>query len=420
MENKTNASRINTNKKVHYISTDAWFLDMKQAAAKISSNNRKIFLDLSPLAQKYKRPAALLVFKHVYKFTALFSKPNRKKETIQLFLIGIPEIVDLLKSLVIGSDLATQPANKMYPEQFCRHVKKLFSQSPGYKVKSFDEHEMAHLGLNLINAVGRGAEKQPRFLIIEAPSPAPNAPVVALVGKGVCFDSGGYNLKPSSSMMSMKGDKTGGAIVVSIMHYFKEQQQGNTTTPYKLIGVIPLVENLISHKAQKVGDVHTAYNGKTVEILNTDAEGRLILADALAYVSKVYKPALTLDFATLTGWAQILHCDTSFVYFTTNDTLANQVTKEGDRAGERSMRLPNWPEYQRFTKSDIADYKNVNFECGRSDGFMASMFLMNFVDNPKRWVHFDVTHTTTKNNMHVVGSAATAIALLQKHDLTFA
>jgi leucyl aminopeptidase len=160
--------------------------------------------------------------------------------------------------------------------------------------------------------------------------------------------------------------------------------------------------------------VHKAYNGKTVEILNTDAEGRLILADALAYACDVVKPDLMLDFATLTGWSSRMHCDTSHVFFTTNDKLAGHVEKFGSRVGERTVRMPNWPEYAGYTKSDIADYKNANYACTGSDGFMASLFLLNFVEPKYRdsWVHFDVTHNVNGNGMMVCNAAQTGIEMV--------
>lgn len=379
-----------------------WYLDIQQAAKKM--NKRKTYVDLTTLNEKYRIPAALIIFKQLYKLTDYTSSAYE----VHLYLIESYEISSYLRSLVIGSDLSTQPANKLCPEMFCKKVRKLFKKSK-VKVSCLDEKEMKKFGLNLVLGVGMGSQNPPRFLILELENESRNAKTACLVGKGVIFDSGGYNLKPGINMTTMKGDKTGGGTVVSIMHYF---QLNPRQTPYHLIGIIPLVENLISHKAQKIGDVVTAFNGKTVEILNTDAEGRLILADALSYATKMYEPDLLLDFATLTGWANVLHCDTSFVYFTTNDEISKKIEKSALITGEKNIRMPNWPEYIRYTKSDIADLKNVGFnQCQKSDGFMASMFLLNFVKKDT-WVHFDITHSNNKN-MHFVNSAATAIEFLK-------
>ena len=400
----------NTSLKTFYIiNPDTWFLDLKKVAKKIGGI-KNICIDIDSLNIDYQFPAALMVFKAIYKL----QRYKTKNTPTILHIYNQHEIVSILQSLQIGSDLSTEPANKMYPNKFCKAIVTLFKKihlvdGVTINIKWFDEKDIRKHNLNLVDAVGKGAARSPRFLIIELQNAHDKHNPIALVGKGVIFDSGGYNLKPGYSMTTMKGDKTGAGIVVSIIHYFAKQ-----TNPKNIIGIIPLVENLISHKATKVGDVITAYNGKTVEILNTDAEGRLILADSLAYVSKNYSTKLILDFATLTGWANILHCDTSFVFFTTNDKLGRLVEKCGNKVGERNLRLPNWPEYTQYTKSKIADYKNVNFECGRSDGFMASMFLMNFVKDPSQWVHFDVTHNVNAHDMHVVNSAATAIKLISK------
>jgi leucyl aminopeptidase len=396
---------VNGSHKVHVlkdVSVGSWYLDLKTFAKKLSGKSI-IFVDLNRLEPKMQVTAAVVIFKHVFKGV---SYAVHKSKEVQLYFVKAGHLVTLLNSLRIGSDLASKPANKLSPEQFCLETKELL---PKAKVSWLNERDMERLGFGLVLAVGKGAENPPRFLKISLKSGRPNAKTIFLVGKGVIFDSGGYNLKPGSSMVSMKGDKTGGSVVVSIIHYFMKQG-----CAYNLVGIVPLVENMISHKAQKVGDIYTGYNGKTVEVLNTDAEGRLILADALAYSSTKH-PDYILDFATLTGWAQNLHCDTSYVYFTTNDQLASSVEKSGTRVGERSIRLPNWPEYKRFTKSDIADYKNVGFECN-SDGFMASMFLLNFVGNPDSWIHFDITHSELKNH-HFTNAAATAIDMISRQVL---
>ena len=180
-----------------------------------------------------------------------------------------------------------------------------------------------------------------------------------------------------------------------------------------VIGLVPLVENMISHKALKTGDIVTSYSGKTVEIVNTDAEGRLILADALSYAYDKYKPDYVLDFATLTGWSGMMHCDTSFVFYTTNDALANDVVKMGEFNGERCVRMPKWPEYIRYTKSDVADLKNSGYKCTKSDGFMAAMFLSNFVPKKERnkWIHFDITHSRD-GSLHNCNGFATGLETL--------
>ena len=398
--------------KIYQIKEKQWFLDIKKSSKKIAScSDINIFIDLSFLDKQYQFAAALAIFKSTYKMTKYNSDKDHRRGQCLCF-VNQEATVNIIKSLKQGNDIASEPANKLYPQMFCERVQKMFlTIDPEIKVSWYDEKQIVKKGLGLVQAVGVGAEMPPRFLKIEMVGQMTNDPIV-LIGKGVIFDSGGYNLKPGNSMTQMKGDKTGGAIVVSIMHYFaKLGVKGRPT----IIGIIPLVENMISHKAHKVGDVVTAYNGKTVELLNMDAEGRLILADALAYVSaNIKNPKMVLDFATLTGWAQVLHCDTSFVFYTNNDNLSKEIETSGNSVGERSIRLPNWPEYKVYTKSQIADYKNVNFECGRTDGFMASMFLMNFIEKyVDKWAHFDVTHNVNGHNGHLVNAAATTIKMIQ-------
>lgn len=405
-DNDVYKSKDSTSTKIHKINKLSWFLDIKNAAKTIAAS-KTAYVDLEHLPIEFQVPAAITIFKNMYK---LQSYKTNKNSEVQLYFVKQYEVIKLLQSLIIGSNIATAPPNKMYPEKICQKVQKHFKNYHSVTVTCFDQNKTQKLGLNLVNAVGKGSKNGPRFLIIEIKNKnRENEDPIALVGKGVVFDSGGYNIKSGPGMFHMKGDKTGAGIVISIMDYFK-----NEVTSPNIVAIIPLVENLVSSNSYKVGDIYTAYNGKTIEILNTDAEGRLIMADALAYVSKNYKPRMILDFATLTGWAQIIHCDTSFIFFTTNDNLGKKIEACGKKMGERSIRLPNWPEYKTYTKSDIADYKNVNFECGRSDGFMASMFLMNFVDDPTKWAHFDVTHNINSFNMHVVNAAATAIKLISR------
>ena len=389
---------------IHYISDSNWFLDIKKVC-NITENI--VYLDLDKLKDRYKLPVALAVLQSMYKLTHFLT--SKKKRVVRLFILQHYDIVILLRSIAIGNDISSYPANKLDPNTFCEYTQKLLGGEEGIEVSWYDHRKMKKMGMNLIVAVGKGAQAPPRFLKIKLIVDE-KMPTVCLVGKGVIFDSGGYNLKPSAYMKNMKGDKTGGAVVISIFHYFAKNKH---MLNYNLIGIIPLVENLISHKAQKTGDIYTAYNGKTVEIANTDAEGRLIMAEALAYISKHYNPVLTMDFATLTGWAGLLHCDTSFIYFTTNNRLAKKIEYNSEKTGERNIRLPNWPEYTDYTKSDVADYKNANYNCKQSDGFMASMFLMNFVADPDKWIHFDITHSFKNNSSCICNAAATAIELLK-------
>jgi leucyl aminopeptidase len=398
--------------------------DVKKIAARGNSNgdngNSQFAIDTRHLDDKWVYSLAFAFFRHHFAFEKY--KTSRRHDDDDSCCCSIVvkdellafEIRMRLKCQWFANRLATEPANKMTPELFCQAVKHKF-KGTGARINVMDTQELKKRGFGLILSVGQSSVKHPpRFLIIEIGNGPRN---ICLVGKGVIFDSGGYNLKRDNSMTNMKGDKTGGALAVAAAHYFANRR--DLAGEFKIVALVPLVENLIGQNAQLVGDVHTSYCGKTVEVLNTDAEGRLILADALAYASQVYKPDLLLDFATLTGWAGTLHCDTSYVFYTENDKLGSQIFESGERMGERSIRMPNWPEYIEDTKSHIADLKNANYSsCPGGGGFMATMFLSNFIKNSlkKNWIHFDLTHVGNKKSMNTCNGLHTIIDFL---DMTF-
>lgn len=242
--------------------------------------------------------------------------------------------------------------------------------------------------------MGKASKNKCRFMVIEYKHGNMDK-TFGLVGKGVTFDAGGLNIKTGSAMSyQMKSDKTGGCSVVGLIKYIAEHK-----LPCNVVGFVPLIENIISSDVIHAGDIVKCYNGKTVEILDTDAEGRLIMADALSYAAN-YKLDYLFDLATLTGWTDLLHCDHSCSYFTMNKMLHELMYTIGEEIGERVIGLPRWPEYIVYTKSDVADYKNFKFdECRNPGGFMASVFLYNFVpDNMKdKWIHFDISNNFTSS-----------------------
>lgn len=406
-----------------------WFLEVKdicnslQTELKTRKRDEKVlmnkfYIHVDKIQFQYKRSLLISLFKEVYQFKKYVGRHN---ETFSrhFYIIdsesGKANINEIIRHVMAGKvarDIATEPSNAMYPEKFCAHVQTLFKAHGNIKVRCLSMKEMKKLGLNLIVAVGKSAQHEPKMMIIEY-MPKPKEETICLVGKGVVFDAGGYNIKGNQSMWGMKGDKTGGAIVVGIFDFLakmKERPQCN------IVGLIPLVENLVSHSAAKPGDIVTTYNGVTVEIVDTDAEGRLIMADAFAYLCDKYKPKYIVDFATLTGWSQLMHCDTSYVYYTMDDKVSDVVEYIGNHVGERSVRMPVWPEYVRYTRSAVADYKNFGFGCKRSGGFMAAMFLMNFIKPAYRdkWIHFDITHSETES-LHNCNGLATGIDFVLKH-----
>lgn len=408
------------------INSDKWFLDIKKCCDELHSHMvskgaiNKFYIHVDGLRYMVKRALLLTLFKSIFQFKKYIS--NRTKKQSRVIAIvdyrdnkkSIAEIIQHINAGNISRSIATEPSNKMHPQAFCSHVHKLFKNQDDIKVREFSMQDLKNLDLNLIVSVGKGAHHEPRMIVIEYKTKHKDADTICIAGKGVVFDSGGYNMKPSSSMWGMKGDKTGGAVVVGIFEYLKKMK---VKPDVNIIGVIPLVENLVSHASVKPGDIIKTYNGKTVEIVDTDAEGRLILADAMAYVCDKYNPKYIIDFATLTGWAELMHCDTSYVFYTQNDEAASVIQYIGDYVGERSVRMPKWPEYIEYTKSSVADFMNIDTKlCKRSGGFMASMFLMNFIPEElrKRWIHFDITHSEA-GSLHNCNSLATGIDFVFKY-----
>lgn len=407
-----------------------WFLDVKGVCEKLVGMLRvqtkgkdvlqnRFYLHVDKMLFSQKRSFLLNLFKQVYQFKKYKYTSSQPQYSRNFYIVdkekgrdNIKDIISHVKAGSIARDIATEPSNALHPEGFCDRVKQMFKNDKDIKVRSIGMQELKSIGLNLIASVGQGAQHEPRLMIIEY-MPVKNGEAVCLVGKGVVFDSGGYNLKGSASMWGMKGDKTGGAVVVGIFDFLSHMKQRPNQN---IVGFVPLVENLISHSAIKPGDIIKTYNGVTVEIIDTDAEGRLIMADTFAYLCDMYKPKYIVDFATLTGWSGLMHCDTSYVYYTQDNKISDIVQYIGEHVGERSVRMPVWPEYTKYTKSTVADYKNHQYACKRSGGFMASMFMMNFIKTNlrDRWLHFDITHSE-KESLHTCNSLATGIDLVFKY-----
>jgi leucyl aminopeptidase len=230
------------------------------------------------------------------------------------------------------------------------------------------------------------------------------------------FDAGGTNAKIGDALSyAMKSDKTGGCIVLGILEYFAKEA---STTKTRLVALVPLVENVASGSATRPGDIIKSHSGKTVEILDTDAEGRLILADALSFARR-YRPDYMLDFATLTRWSAEIHCDTSAVYFTASAKLAALVEGIGEEVGDRVWGMPRWLDYMSYCKSTVADLKNADLTidgCKSGGGFMAAMFMAHFVPHRllrERWVHFDIGHNIDGHLLNA-NSMVLGIELLKK------
>jgi leucyl aminopeptidase len=255
------------------------------------------------------------------------------------------------------------------------------------KCEVLDRKDIEKLGMGLLLGVAQGSEEPPKFIILEHRGGKRGQGNLVLVGKGITFDSGGISIKPADGMERMKYDMSGGAAVLGAL-----RATALLNVPQNVIGLIPATENLPSGKATKPGDVHRAMNGKTVEIINTDAEGRLILGDALAYAAR-YQPIACVDLATLTGACVVAlgHEAIGMMGNAQCEALMDRLRQAGTRTGERVWQLPLWDEYLEHVKSDVADVKNVGM--GRAAGSIAgAAFLAKFVDGYP-WVHLDIAGT---------------------------
>ena len=283
-------------------------------------------------------------------------------------------------------DLVNELAHVMTPQGLAKEALKL-KDHPSMKVTILDEKAIKKNKMGLLQAVGQGAPYPPRLIILEYTGQKSSKTKRAIVGKGVTFDSGGLNLKPSGSIETMRQDMGGAAAVMGTMKAVSEL--GLKTN---LIGVIPAAYNAIDGTSYIPGDIYQSYSGKTVQILNTDAEGRLILADALSYVIKKYKPKEVLNLATLTGAIVVIFGSVVAGLFSNNDQLAEDLYQAGEHAHERLWRLPLYKEYSDALKGDLADLNNLS-NMGRGGGSItAAAFLQEFVEKTP-WAHLDIAGT---------------------------
>jgi leucyl aminopeptidase len=281
-------------------------------------------------------------------------------------------------------DLVNEPANYMTPSQMAETAREL-AKSYGLKVEVLEQEQMAAAGMGALLGVAQGSQQPPKFIVLNYRGSDSDKVDIALVGKGITFDSGGISIKPSEGMADMKGDMAGGAAVMAALSAIARLK-----TKINVMAVVPATENLPSGKALKPGDILTAMNGKTIEVLNTDAEGRLILADALSYTVKI-GARFIIDVATLTGACRVALGTLCSGAFSNNQELADRVIAAGNEAGELAWPLPMYDEYREQLKSDVADIKNIG---GRYGGAItAAKFLAEFIgDTP--WVHLDIAGTS--------------------------
>lgn len=296
---------------------------------------------------------------------------------------GIRDGESIADATIHARNLANAPGNEIFPETLAKDAQKLGRQLH-FSVTVFGKQKIQQLGMGGVYNVSKGSEKEPRFIILEYGKKYASKGTIALVGKGVTFDSGGISIKPSANMAEMKMDMSGAAAVIGTFHAVAKLK-----IQKHLVGLIPSVENMPSGTSVKPGDIIRHYNGKTSEVDNTDAEGRLILADALSYAKK-FRPDVVIDLATLTGAVVVALGHYATGMMGNDEPIMNALTRAGEKTYERVWQLPMFDEYENLIKSDIADVKNVG---GRWAGAItAGWFLKKFIGNYK-WVHLDIAGT---------------------------
>lgn len=285
--------------------------------------------------------------------------------------------------VILARNLVNEPCNVLDPPEFARRAEQL--RDVGVEVEVFGDAELESLGMRALLGVGQGSIKESRVVVMRWNGGAANEAPVAFIGKGVTFDTGGISIKPAAGMEDMKGDMGGAACVTGLLHALAARK-----AKVNVVGVIGCVENMPDGAAQRPGDIVTSLSGQTIEIINTDAEGRLVLADVLWYTKERFKPRFMVDLATLTGAILVALGTEHAGLFSNDDTLAGQLSAIGTATGEKVWRMPLGPEYDKLIDSRFADMKNTG---GRNGGSItAAQFLQRFVDKTP-WAHLDVAGT---------------------------
>jgi leucyl aminopeptidase len=315
-------------------------------------------------------------------------KPTQVKVTIAVAAVAAVQKsfasrAAVASGVVLARDLVNEPANVLYPEEFSRRAGDL--RKLGVVVDVLDVKDMKKLKMNALLGVGQGSQHESRTVIMRWNGGKRGAAPVAFIGKGVCFDTGGISIKPAAGMEDMKGDMAGAACVVGLLHALAARK-----AKVNAVGAIGIVENMPDGRAQRPGDIVTTMSGQTIEIINTDAEGRLVLSDVLHYVNKHFKPKFMVDLATLTGAIIVALGQEYAGLFANDDKLADRLVKVGNEVGERVWRMPLGPEYDKQIDSKFADMKNTG---GRYGGAItAAQLLQRFVDKTP-WAHLDIAGT---------------------------
>tara|TARA_B100001057_G_scaffold439395_1_gene472543 strand:- start:55 stop:1512 length:1458 start_codon:yes stop_codon:yes gene_type:complete len=323
-----------------------------------------------------------------YSFEKYKTKKNKINLSINVLGKNIPTKEDQIKfhALEEGTfytrDLVSEPGNVLHPDEYAKRINLM--KKLGLKINIYDEKKLKNLGMNTLLSVGQGSIRGSYLVTMEWNGLRNNSKPLAFVGKGVCFDTGGISLKPAKFMEDMTYDMAGSAVVVGLMKNLAMRK-----AKINAVGVVGLVENMPGGNALRPGDILKSYSGKTVEVLNTDAEGRLVLADALTYTEKKFKPKFIVDLATLTG-AIIVSLGSEYAgLFSNDDKLSDQLIKTGKNVDEKVWRMPLNKNFDKLIDSKNADMQNINY-VGGAGSTTAAQFLQRFILNKTPWAHLDI------------------------------
>ena len=344
--------------------------------------------------------AVLVAEEASYRFEQMKSKPGDAKKSLRKLTLAVSKRGEMAAATAaaergqaiaggmnLAKDLGNLPGNVCTPSYLADQAKALAKNS-ALKVQVLDKGQIEKLGMGSFLSVAKGSDEPPRFIVLEHKGGAKDQKPVVLVGKGITFDSGGISLKPAAEMDEMKYDMCGAASVLGTMRAVAELK-----LPLNVVGLIPTCENMPNGRANKPGDVVTSMSGQTIEVLNTDAEGRLILCDALTYAER-YEPAAVVDIATLTGACVIALGHVATGLLANQDSLARELIHAGEVAQDRCWQLPLWDDYQEQLKSNFADMGNIG---GRPGGTItAACFLSRFTEK-YHWAHLDIAGTAWKS-----------------------
>lgn len=369
--------------------------------------NTKIITETMSLAtykfDKYKtedKAGNTIAFEEVYIIGVPDSKLEAEKEVLET-------TINVVEGVKIARDIVNEPSNHMYPKSLAKYVKHM-GEECGLEVEIMDEKEIKALGMEAFLTVGMGSEKKPRLIVMRHKGDPSSDYTLGLIGKGLTYDTGGYSLKPTDSMKTMHSDMGGAGSVIGTMYAIAKNK-----IKQNVVAVVAACENAISGDSYKPGDIISSMSGKTIEILNTDAEGRLTLADAMTYMMRKEKVSEVIDLATLTGAVLMALGTSTTAVVTNNEDFYNRLQASARKTGEQFWQLPAFKEYKEMNKSEVADLKNLG---GKYAGTItAGLFVGEFVENDIPWMHLDIAGTAwheSVNGINVKGATGAPVRTL--------